>query len=100
MEFRYTPELISYMDNKGKKHIAVEVASSDHSDFEVTELYYRFISEDHAFYLRDKKRYVLKETDVGFVLLPPYRLHYEDIVTFGLKKFLIFHSITQTGISL
>ncbi|MCR5652048.1 MAG: hypothetical protein K6F86_12820 [Lachnospiraceae bacterium] len=100
MEFRYTPELLEYMQRKGKKHIAVEVASSDHSDFEVTELYFRFVSEKYAYYLRDSKRYVLKETSVGFILLPPYRLHYEDTVTFGLKKFLIFNSITQTGISL
>ncbi|MBO4374219.1 MAG: hypothetical protein J5829_03845 [Lachnospiraceae bacterium] len=100
MSFRYTPELLSYMNEKGKKHIAVEVASSNHSDFEVTELYFRFVKEDYAYYLRDKKRYILKETDVGFVLLPPYRLHYEETVTFGLKRFLIFRSITQTGISL
>ena len=100
MEFKYTPELLEYMQGKGKKHIAVEVATSDHSDFEVTELYFRFVSEKHALYLRDKKRYILKETPVGFVLLPPYRLHYDDTVTFGLKKFLFFRSITQTGISL
>ena len=100
MEFRYTPELLEYMHNKNKKHIAVEVATSDHSDFDVTELYFRFVKESQIPYLRDKKRYVVKETSAGFVLLPPYRLHYDNIITFGLKKFLIFHSITQTGISL
>ncbi len=100
MEFTYTPRLLEYMKEKGKKHISVEVATSDHSDFEVTELYYRFVKEDYAIYLRDKKRYVMKETDVGYIMLPPYRLHYEEFITFDLKKFLIFHSITQTGITL
>ncbi len=100
MEFQYTPRLLEYMKKKGKKHISVEVASSDHSDFEVTELYYRFVKEDYALYLRDKKRYVIKETDVGYILLPPYRLHYEPVITFDLKSFWIFHSISQTGIEL
>ncbi len=88
------------MKKKGKKNISVEVASSDRSDFEVTELYCRFVKDDYAFYLRDKNRYVLRETEVGYVLLPPYRLHYEDTVTFGLKKFWIFHSITMSGVEL
>ncbi len=100
MEFCYTEDLLEYMKKKGKKNISVEVASSDRSDFEVTELYCRFVKDDYAFYLRDKNRYVLKETEVGYVLLPPYRLHYDDIVTFGLKKFWIFHSITMSGVEL
>ena len=100
MEFYYTEELLEYMHKKGKKNISVEVASSDRSDFEVTELYYRFVKDDFALYLRDKQRYVLKETEVGYVLLPPYRLHYEEKVTFGLKKFWIFRSLTAEGIRL
>ena len=39
MEFVYTPELIEYMRAKGREYLVVEVVSSDHSDFEVTELY-------------------------------------------------------------
>ena len=100
MEFYYTEELLEYMRKKGKKNISVEVASSDRSDFEVTELYYRFVKDDFALYLRDKQRYVLKETEVGYVLLPPYRLHYEEKVTFGLKRFWIFRSLTAEGIRL
>ncbi|MBO6112765.1 MAG: hypothetical protein J6P45_06930 [Lachnospiraceae bacterium] len=100
MEFKYTPELLEYMKRKGKKNISVEVASSDHSDFEVTELFYRFVKDDFAVYLRDKKRYTMKETEVGFVMLPPYRLHYDPVVTFDLKKTWIFHSIIQNGIRL
>ena len=100
MEFEYTPELLEYMKLKNKKNISVEIAESTASDFEVTELFYRFVNDDLAFYLRDKKRCVLKQTEVGYVVLPPYRLHYDPVVTFGLKKFWIFRSITQTGIRL
>lgn len=100
MEFYYTEDLLEFMKKKGRKNIAVEVASSDRSDFEVTELYCRFVKDDYALYLRDRQRYVLKETEVGYVLLPPYRLHYEEKVTFGLKSFWIFHSITITGVEL
>ena len=100
MEFKYTPELLEYMNKHSKKNISVEVAVSDHSDFEITELYLRFVKDDFAHYLRDKKNYILKETEIGYVLLPPYRLHYDDVITFGLKKIWIFHSITQIGIKL
>ena len=99
LNFQYTPELLKYMKEKNKRHIAVEVAKADHSDFDVTELYYRFVSDRMLEDLKNR-RYRIHETEVGFVALPPYVLHYSETVTFGLKKTLFIHSITCEGIKL
>ncbi len=99
MEFVYTPELIEYMRAKGKEYVVVEVVSSDHSDFEVTELYSHIVSEKKAAeFLR--KRFVAKPAPVGQVLLPPYRLSYAETVTFSLRSFLGVKSVRQEGIEL
>ena len=99
MRFTYTPELLDYMRKKGKRHISVEVATADHSDFDVSELYYRLIDEKTIAFLK-KKRYRACETDEGVVMLPPYHLEYDEEVLFRLKKILFFHSITTDGIRL
>ena len=99
MEFVYTPELIEYMRAKGKEYVVVEVVSSDHSDFEVTELYPHIVSKKKAAeFLR--KRFVAKPAPVGQVLLPPYRLSYAETVTFSLRSFLGVKSVRQEGIEL
>lgn len=99
MEIHYTTALREYMAEKGCSDIAVEVAASNHSDIEVTEIYVRLVSRKMLKQLR-KKNYRIIETATGKVALPPYRLHYEPVVTFGLKRFLIFKTITYDGISL
>ena len=100
MEFRITPNLLEYMKKKKKKNISVEVASSDHSDFEVTEIYLRLVSDRFATYLTDKNRYVARQSEAGLILLPPYRLEYDNVITFSLKKILFFHILKQDGIRL
>lgn len=100
MEIIYTSELLSYMKKKGKMNISVEVASSDHSDFEITELYLRLVTDDFARYLIQKKRYRGIRTCEGLVLFPPYRLFTDDKVTFYLRKLWIFRSVRQEGIRL
>ena len=99
MEFIYDEALRAYMTAKGKRHIVVEVVSSDRSDFEITELYPHIISEKKAAEFK-RKRFVVRETDMGEVLLPPYRLHYADTVRFFLRSFLGIKSIRQEGIEL
>ena len=99
MKFLYTPELMEYMRKKGKRNLSVEVASADHSDFDVTELYFRIIDDRTAEFLK-KKRYRAVGTQMGYVMLPPYHLHYDEEVTFRLKKMLFFHSVTTDGIRL
>ena len=100
MEIVYTPELLAYMKRKGKMNISVEVAGSDHSDFEITELYLRLVTDDFAAYLTKKKRYRSVRTDHGQVLFPPYRLFCDQRVVFSLKKIWIFHELCQEGIRL
>ncbi len=99
MEFFYTPQLLEYMRRKGKRHISVEVATADHSDFDVAELYYRLIDDKTVEFLK-KKRYRAVRTEHGLVMLPPYHLEYDETVTFRLKKVLFFTSVTTDGIRL
>ncbi len=96
----YDEPLREYMAKKGMTTIAVEVASAEHSDIEVTELYVHLISDKHAAYLKEKKRYRAVQGELGEVLLPPYTLEYDETVSFSLKKFWIFHSIRHRGIRL
>lgn len=96
----YTPELLAVMEKKRVRNISLEVASSNASDFEVTELYLRFVSDRTAAYLTEKKRYRRIETEVGLFLLPPYRLHYEDELTLGYEKRFLFRHITCQGVKL
>ena len=86
------------MEKKKKRNISIEVASSDHSDIEITEIYLRFVKDSYADYLLEKKRYRLVETSVGKILLPPYHLVYDPVVTLGLKYFWIFPRFTYQGI--
>ncbi len=105
--FLCTDALSHYMSGKGRQTIAVEVASSDRSDFEVTELYVRLPRENFARYLIEKKGYreevLLAEevrAPVGRVLLPPYRLVMEEEIRFDLKNILFYHRIVMDGIRL
>lgn len=99
MQFVYDDALREYMLAKGKRHLVVEVVSSDHSDFEITELYPHLVSEKKAAEFK-RKRFVVFETDMGEVLLPPYRLHYADTLRFSLRSFLGIKSVRQEGIEL
>ncbi len=100
MQFIYEPDLLSYMEEKHLRNISVEVASSAHSDFEVTEIYLRLAEDKLADALESKRHYQSRKTDVGRVLLPPYRLKYDEVVTFGLRKYWIFRKLTFRGIHL
>ena len=44
--------------------------------------------------------FVVRKTDMGEVLLPPYRLHYADVIRFSLRSFLGIKSVRQEGIEL
>ena len=96
----YDEALRDYMAKKGMTAIAVEVASSEHSDFEVTELHVHLISDSRAAFLKEKRNFRAVVGELGEVLLPPYKLEYDETIRFSLKKFWIFHSIKYTGIRL
>lgn len=98
MKIVYEPKLEAYMKKTGKRNIVVEVASSDSSDFSVEEFYVHFADEKLAESFVKRKHFRVVETELGKVLLPNYRLEYDEVVTFYLKKFLFFPVVKQRGI--
>lgn len=105
MKITISEELKKYLEHKNKKNIVVEVMSTDHSDFDITEIYIRTCDFSHRGYLRDKKGY--KEFPIEnaqgngmAVLFKPYKLEIADEVSFDLQKKWIFKSITYDGIKL
>lgn len=98
MKFVYEPDLLEYMEKKGRKHIVVEVVSCDHSDIEITELHVYLVNDRLAKFFKEEKKFRGIPTEVGEVLLPRYRLEYDETITFGLKTFLCFHSVAYKGI--
>lgn len=99
MVFKYTDELIEYMKQKEKKNIIVEVAKSDSSDFDVTELHTHFVDDKQSELFVKRQGFHTYETELGKVLLPNYRLEYDKEVIFGIKKVLFWHVVTVKGIS-
>lgn len=99
MRFIYEDELKAYMLEKGKKNIIVEVVIINNSEIEISELHVRFVDERQTGIFKKKHRYRGVETEVGEVLLPHYKLIYDEEIVFGLKKFLCFRSISYKGIT-
>lgn len=97
MNFIYEPQLLAYMKAKKKNIIVVETVMIEHSEIEIMELHVHLIDEKQADYFK-KKRYVSKNTEVGEVLLPPYKLQYAENIVFGIKRVFFFHFLTYTGI--
>lgn len=100
MQIVLEESLMAYMKEKGKSDIVVEVITSDSSDFEVTELHTHFVNAKQKEYFKTKKHFYSKETAMGEVLLPPYKLEFCETVTFRLKSFLFIRYVTQEGIRL
>ncbi len=98
MTFRYTPELVAYMDKKNNHTILVELVEINHSDVEIVDLHVYLPHPNQKKKFIQEKNYRVIPTDVGEVLLPRYPLTLADEVVFGLKKFLCFRSISYEGI--
>ena len=99
VRFSCTPALREHMKKSGRSTLVVEVVSSN-SDFEITELYIHLIKAAQAEEFRNRKGYRSAPLEEGEVLLPPYRLEYDEEVVFDLRKLWIFHSIHTRGIRL
>ena len=100
MQIVITPELAAHMRQVKKPNIIVEIAQSDKSDFEITELHVHLIREKDARFFIEKKRFHGLPIEGGQLLLPNYRLEYDETLTFGLKKILFFNQVTYQGIRL
>ena len=105
MKITISEELKKHLQHRNKRNIVVEVATTDHSDFDVTEIFTRTCDSAHRTYLKNKKGY--KEypiegipQDSMVVLFKPYTLVISDEVSFDLGKKWIFKHITYSGISL
>ena len=99
MTFVYEPELLEYMRHKKHDAICVEVVTAN-ADIDFTEIYVHFVKPSQADEFIKRKKYRAVATEHGTVLLPPYRLEYDETVTLGLKKTWIFRSIRCEGIRL
>lgn len=100
-----SPELWEHLKNKKKRNIIVEVATSDTSDFDVSELFIRTCDNAHREYLVSKKKYRELpiegiEPSEAVVLLPNYRMEISDEISFDLKKIWFVNKITFEGINL
>ena len=100
MEFRYTPELAEYIKKHRKTTLLVEMVEVNNSDLDITELHIHFVEKRLRDQFVEKKRYRVFPTELGEVLLPRFPLNIEETVTFGLKRFLFFRSLTYDGIRL
>ena len=101
--FECSPELADWLEKKGRDILCVEVAQSNTSDIEITEPYLRVLTPAQADYLKEKKRYRsrplrISDSREGEVLLAPYHLTMDEVVTFGRRKVFLFHFLTMDGI--
>ena len=99
MKFIYEDELKEYMREKRKKNIIVEVVTINNTEIEISELHVHFVDDRQTEIFKKKHRYRGVETEMGEVLLPHYKLNYDEEIVLGLKKFLCFRSISYTGIT-
>ena len=98
MTFSYTPELLAHMEKKNSRTVLVELVEIQNTDLEVVDLHVYLPHPRQRDKFLTEKKYRRVETEHGEVLLPNYPLKIEDEVTFGLKKFLCFTSVSYTGI--
>ena len=99
MEIKFDPKLLEYMKKRGQRTIAIEFVEVNNTDLEITELHVHIVNSRFREMLLTKKRYRSIETEGCELLLPPYPLKFEPVVSFGLKSFLGFHSVTYKGIT-
>ncbi len=100
MNFRYTPELLAYMDKKNNHTILVELVEINNTDIEVVDLHVYLPHRNQREKFLTEKKYRVVNTEHGEVLLPAYPLEFAEEVVFGLKKMWIFHSISYEGIKM
>ena len=100
MNFIIEDTLKEHMERVGKRNIVVELVTADTSDIEISELHVYLADDKQVVFLKEKKRYRGRETEIGEVLLPPFPLQYEEKVRFWHKKILCFKFVGYEGIKI
>lgn len=100
MQVQYDEQLIEYMNKHKKECILVEVASSNTSDFDVSEIYLRFVPNKFADKLISDKRYRAYEAPIGRLVLPPYHMHISETINVSIKGKFFIHWLKQDGLKL
>ena len=105
MKITISEELREHLASKKRNNIVVDVATSDTSDFDVTEIFIRTCDGKHREYLKNKlgfREFSIEGEDLEkqAVLIKPYRMHIGPEVHFDLKKVWIFKKIVFEGIKL
>jgi len=101
MKIEYDDALRGYMQKHNKSNILVDIASTDNCDFDVTELYLRFISQKHADrILGSGKGFKAYDAPVGQIIFPQYKLNISDTIRVSLKSFLFIKWLKQDGVKL
>ena len=105
MKITVSEALKNHLMHKNKRNIVVEVATTDRSDFDVTEIFIRLCDYSHRDYLKEKKGY--REYPIEgvpgnhmAVLFKPYRLELDEEIHFDIVKKWIFNKIIYEGIRL
>ena len=86
MKFVYEPELIEYMNEKGHKNIIVELVQINNSEIEIAELHVHFVDERQTELFKTKKQYSGVTTEMAEVLLPHFKLKFDEAVASERKK--------------
>ena len=98
MKFVYSEELVSYMNKTDKHNIVVEIIICNNSEIEIADLHVYLIDDKRAAFFKEKKGYGFIKTEYGEVLIPKFKLHYDDVIYFDIKTFLFFRYLTYKGI--
>lgn len=100
MQFDYSDSLIEYMNKTNKHNIIVEVVICNNSEIEIADLHVYLIDDKRATFFKENKGYGFIKTEYGEVLLPKFKLQYNDKIYFDIKKILFFNVLKYEGIIL
>lgn len=100
MRFEYTDRLVEFMAKKKKKNIIIEVVVCNNSEIEIADLHVYLIDDKRARYFKEKEGYGFVKTPVGEVLIPKFKLKYDEVIYFDLKSILFFSMVSYRGVVL
>lgn len=100
MKFFYSDSLIEYMNKVNKFTIVIEVVICNNSEIEIADLHVYLIDEIKAKFFKEVRGYGFVNTEYGQVLIPKFKLHFDENIYFDLKKIICFNFLKYKGIIL